>query len=130
MRILKPEFERTVEECDLNVKSKFDSILVMLHSTGAKALEDFIESLRSDSVTQLPSDGTVHELTSNVIMFLEHLVDYIDTIGIVLGQDPSYARQLDKLRSQDTHKALLGLYISMLSPKFFFPIYYNYMFLF
>jgi exocyst complex protein 7 len=111
LRSLKPEFERTVEECDLNVKSKFDSILGMLHSTGSKALEDFIESLRSDSVTQLPSDGTVHELTSNVIMFLEQLLDYTDTIGMVLAQDPSYARQLDKLKAADINKALLGLYI-------------------
>lgn len=30
---LKPDFERTVEECDLNVRLKFDSILNMLHST-------------------------------------------------------------------------------------------------
>lgn len=33
LRALKPEFERTVEECDLNVKAKFDAILGMLHST-------------------------------------------------------------------------------------------------
>ncbi|KAJ3644435.1 hypothetical protein Zmor_022168 [Zophobas morio] len=111
LRALKPEFERTVEECDLNVKAKFDAILGMLHSTGSKALEDFIESLRSDSVTQLPSDGTVHELTSNVIMFLEQLLDYTDTIGIVLAQDANYAKQLERLKASDHNKALLGLYI-------------------
>lgn len=66
-------------------------------------------------MTQLPSDGTVHELTSNVIMFLEQLLDYTDTIGMVLAQDPSYARQLDKLKATDINKALLGLYISNFS---------------
>lgn len=66
-------------------------------------------------MTQLPSDGTVHELTSNVIMFLEQLLDYTDTIGMVLAQDPSYARQLDKLKAADINKALLGLYISNFS---------------
>ncbi|KAJ8966528.1 hypothetical protein NQ314_003481 [Rhamnusium bicolor] len=111
LRCLKPEFERTVEQYDLNVKLKFDQILQMLHSTGSKALEDFIESIRSDSVTQLPTDGTVHEMTSNVIMFLEQLLDYTDTIGIVLEQDPNYSRQLSKLKSNNEHKALLGLYI-------------------
>ncbi|XP_030762961.1 exocyst complex component 7 isoform X2 [Sitophilus oryzae] len=111
LRSLKPDFERTVEQCDLNVKQKFDSILQMLQSTGAKALDDFIESLRSDSVTQLPPDGTVHELTSNVIMFLEQLLDYSDTIGIVLAQDPSYAKQLEKLKYNEQNKAVLGLYI-------------------
>ncbi|VEN53710.1 unnamed protein product [Callosobruchus maculatus] len=107
LRCLKPDFERTVEQYDLNVKLKFDQILQMLHSTGSKALEDFIESIRSDSVTQLPSDGTVHEMTSNVIMFLEQLLDYMDTIGIVLEQDPNYAK---KFKAGDC-KALLGLYI-------------------
>ncbi|KAF2903735.1 hypothetical protein ILUMI_02443 [Ignelater luminosus] len=108
---LKPDFERTIEECDPNVRSKFDSILNTLHATGAKALEDFIESLRSDSVTQLPKDGTVHELTSNVLMFLEQLLEYADTLGRVLADDPGYSLQLDKLKSSDKNKALLGLYI-------------------
>ncbi|CAH1954354.1 unnamed protein product [Acanthoscelides obtectus] len=107
LRSLKPDFERTVEQYDLNVKLKFDQILQMLHSTGSKALEDFIESIRSDSVTQLPSDGTVHETTSNVIMFLEQLLDYMDTIGIVLELDPNYAK---KFKPGDC-KALLGLYV-------------------
>lgn len=111
LRSLKPDFERTVEQYDLNVKVKFDRILQMLHTTGSKALEDFIESIRSDSVTQLPTDGTVHEMTSNVIIFLEQLLDYTDTIGIVLEQDPNYSRQLSKLKFNDQNKALLGLYI-------------------
>ncbi|KAK5640808.1 hypothetical protein RI129_009355 [Pyrocoelia pectoralis] len=109
--ILKPDFERTIEECDPNVKSKFDSILHTLHTTGAKALEDFIESLRSDSVTQLPKDGTVHELTSNVLMFLEQLLEYISTLGRVLMDDLNYSSQLDKLKATDKNKAILGLYI-------------------
>ncbi|KAJ8915975.1 hypothetical protein NQ315_016652 [Exocentrus adspersus] len=111
LRSLKPDFERTVEQYDLNVKVKFDQILHMLHSTGSRALEDFIESIRSDSITQLPTDGTVHEMTSNVIMFLEQLLDYIDTIGIVLEQDPNYLKQLSKLKFTDQNKAVLGLYI-------------------
>jgi hypothetical protein len=48
-------------------------------------------------------------------MFLEQLLDYTDTIGMVLAQDPSYARQLDKLKATDINKALLGLYISNFS---------------
>ncbi|KAF5280786.1 hypothetical protein FQA39_LY17967 [Lamprigera yunnana] len=109
--ILKPDFERTIEECDPNVKLKFDSILTTLHAAGAKALEDFIESLRSDSITQLPRDGTVHELTSNVLMFLEQLLEYADTLETVLGDDPNYTLQLDKIKISERNKAILGLYI-------------------
>lgn len=75
-------------------------------------MEDFIESLRLDSVTQLPKDGTVHELTSNVLMFLESLLEYTNTLGRVLSEDPSYNLQLDKLKTNNKNKALLGLYIS------------------
>ncbi|GJQ81880.1 hypothetical protein Trydic_g9905 [Trypoxylus dichotomus] len=111
LMVLKPDFERTVEECDPYVRSKFESILTTLQSTGVKALEDFIESLRSDSVTQLPPDGTVHELTSNVLMFLEQLLEYTDTIGRVLSQDSNYNIHLDRIKSHDKNKALLGFYI-------------------
>lgn len=77
-----------------------------------KALEDFIESLRLDSVNLLPRDGTVHELTSNVLMFLEQLLEYLDTIGHILEEDPNYNSQLDKIKGADKFKVLLGLYIS------------------
>lgn len=33
LRSLKPEFDRTIEQCDLVVKQKFDTILQMLQST-------------------------------------------------------------------------------------------------
>lgn len=33
---------------------------------GIKALEEFIDSIKSDVDRQMPKDGTVHELTSNV----------------------------------------------------------------
>lgn len=113
---MKPEFERTVEGCDYNVRSQFTSILNTLHATGAKALEDFIESVRSDSNSGLPKDGTVHELTSNVLVFTEQLLDYSDMISRVLVQDPAYSSALNMLPNAnkiDKNKALLGIYISM-----------------
>lgn len=109
---LKPEFEKTVEECDVTVRTKFNSILNMLHTTIAKALEDFIENLRSEAITQLPPDGTVHELTSNVLVFLEQLLDYSDTIGGVLSTDTTYNQPVVRLQKQvDMNNALLGVYI-------------------
>lgn len=87
-----------------------------------KALEDFIESLRSDSVTQLPRDGTVHELTSNVLIFLEQLLEYIETIGNVLAQDLNYSMQLEKMKTTDKKKALLGLYIS----NYFVAVFFSF----
>lgn len=75
--------------------------------------------MRSDSGTALPCDGTIHQLTSDVLVFLEQLVDYTDTIGNVLNQDPTYSAALIQITSDtksnlnnDKNKILLGIYIS------------------
>lgn len=111
---MRPEFDRTVEGCDYNVRSQFTSILNTLHMTGAKALEDFIENVRSDTSLGLPKDGTVHELTVNVLVFVEQLMEYMDTIAGVLGQDPAYNNsfmQIPNNSKVDKSKALLGIYV-------------------
>ncbi|XP_046403378.1 exocyst complex component 7 [Ischnura elegans] len=117
---MKPEFDRTVEGCDKNVRSKFASILNTLHGTGAKALEDFIESVRGDASTALPKDGTVHELTSNSLTFLEQLLDFVETVGGILSRESQYISALQHLQQQvhpplntqaDKNRALLGIYI-------------------
>ena len=65
----------------------------------------------------MPKDGTVHELTSNVLVFLEQLLDYVDTIGGMLAQDPVYSTALTLIPGHgkvDKNKALVGIYISKL----------------
>ncbi|XP_034242549.1 exocyst complex component 7 isoform X1 [Thrips palmi] len=111
---LRPEFEKILEGCEYNVRSKFNSLLNTLHSTGAKALEDLIESIRADPSAQLPKDGTVHELTSNVLVFLEQLLDYADTIAGVLEKEPAYMAALHHAglaNRTERARALLGIYV-------------------
>ncbi|XP_012259118.2 exocyst complex component 7 [Athalia rosae] len=114
---LKPDLERTVEGCDFALRSKFASVLNTLNSTGAKALEDFAESVRNDSGATLPKDGTVAESTSNVLVFLEHLAECADTAGAVLvrttGTDSSYGNTTvsSPQQAEDNHRMLLGVYI-------------------
>ena len=38
----------------------------------------------------MPRDGTVFQLTSNVILFLEQLLDFVETVASILQQDSSY----------------------------------------
>jgi hypothetical protein len=50
-------------------------------------------------------------------MFLEQLLDYVDTIGGVLAQDPVYNNALTLIPGHgkvDKNKALVGIYISKL----------------
>lgn len=70
--------------------------------------------------SNVPKDATVHELTSNTIWFIEHLLSHFDVIGGVLQQDSLYASQLEAhthktLSPEEKNKALLGLYISKLN---------------
>lgn len=87
---------------------------------GSKVLEDFVEHIKSDSNSSLPPDGTVYQLTCDVLFFLEQLLDYIDIIGIVLAQDSAYSNALTNIPQDakkglvDKNKTLLGIYISNL----------------
>lgn len=81
-----------------------------------KALEDFAESVRLESAAApLPKDGTVYEMTSNVVLFLSQLTELSDTVGPLLVQDPSYSSALAHTQpwpKAQRNQALLGLYIS------------------
>lgn len=113
LTLMKPDFERAVEGCDVNIRNQFSNILNTLHATGAKALEDFIDRIRTDSTSTLPPDGTVHQLTSDVLVFVQQLLEYTETIASVLGQDVSYMNSvnLEAHKPQDRNKILLGIYI-------------------
>jgi len=85
---------------------------------GAKALEEFAESVRNESGAGLPKDGTVAEGTSNVLVFLEQLAEYADMAGAVLRRnlitDQSVLYSKDP---ENVHKMVLGVYVS----KFVYP---------
>lgn len=79
-------------------------------------MEDFAESVRSESAAPLPRDGTVYEMTSNVVLFLGQLTDLSDTVGPLLAQDQSYSNALVHTQpwpKPQRNRALLGLYISI-----------------
>eukprot|EP00092_Neocalanus_flemingeri_P025281 GFUD01027413.1.p1 GENE.GFUD01027413.1~~GFUD01027413.1.p1 ORF type:complete len:729 (+),score=182.30 GFUD01027413.1:43-2229(+) len=117
MMTLKPLFDKTLEGCDPAVRNKYSTMLNGLQTSGTLALDGFIEGIRSDSTTKekMPKDGTVFQLTSNILMYLEQLVDYMDTIADILGQNASYNQSIlqipRRIIPQDRPQALLGLYI-------------------
>lgn len=109
--------DRTLEGCDPAVRSKYNSLMNQFFSAGSMALDGFIDGVRTDATTKekMPKDGTVFQLTSNVILFLEQLLDYVDTISAVLQQDTSYNQTLlrlpRKISVSDRNHALVGLYV-------------------
>lgn len=129
--LLQPDIDRT---CDSHQKEQLKRVLTKLQSTGSKALENFLDNVKGDSGTNIvgmssstlghsnvPKDGTVHELTSNTIWFIEQLYDHYDVIGGILVTDVLVSSQLDSilikkqnLSMEEKNKCLLAIYISEL----------------
>ena len=60
-----------------------------IEGAGAAALEHFVEGIKSDPVkdSTLPRDGTVHQMASDALLFLEQLQNFSDVGGgMIAGQ--------------------------------------------
>ena len=74
-------------------------------------------SIRGDSTPRekMPKDATVFQLTSNVILFLQQINEFVDTLAMILTQDTSYNQTLirlpRKISVSERNPALVGLYI-------------------
>lgn len=125
--ILQPDIEKV---CDTAQRGQLASVVQRLQQTAAKALEQFLEVVRSESggnlvsmssstigLSSVPRDATVHELTSNTIWFIEHLFEHCNVLYEIFQSDPLYSNQLEALpktfsSSDEKRRALLGIYYS------------------
>uniref|UniRef100_A0A8C1FAZ8 Exocyst complex component 7 n=1 Tax=Cyprinus carpio carpio TaxID=630221 RepID=A0A8C1FAZ8_CYPCA len=83
----KPDFDATLQGTAASTKNKLPALITSMESIGAKALEEFADSIKNDPDKEynMPKDGTVHELTSNAILFLQQLLDFQETAGAMLA---------------------------------------------
>ncbi|MGH0146607.1 UNVERIFIED_CONTAM: hypothetical protein FKN15_022925 [Acipenser sinensis] len=83
----KPEFDQVLQGTAASTKNKLPSLITSMETIGAKALEEFADSIKNDPDKEynMPKDGTVHELTSNAILFLQQLLDFQETAGAMLA---------------------------------------------
>ena len=116
LSVLRPSFDKTLESCDTTIKNKYNTLINEFQTSGTLAVDGFIDAIRFDGTTKekMPRDGTVFELTSNILMYLEQFVDYIDIIAEILSQNAAYNQEILKLPRRivpkDRPHALLGLY--------------------
>ena len=61
--------------------------------------------------TKVPRDGTVHELTSNVMIFLVNLLSYVDILSRVITTGAGPNSELLNQRSKDRNKLVYAEYI-------------------
>ncbi|XP_059387430.1 exocyst complex component 7-like isoform X2 [Carassius carassius] len=107
----KPDFDATLQGTAASTKNKLPALITSLESTGAKALEEFADSIKNDPDKEynMPKDGTVHELISNAILFLQQLLDFQETAGAMLASRESSASASSY--SSEFSRRLLSTYI-------------------
>ncbi|XP_012909864.1 exocyst complex component 7 isoform X4 [Mustela nigripes] len=120
----KPEFDQVLQGTAASTKNKLPGLITSMETVGAKALEDFADNIKNDPDKEynMPKDGTVHELTSNAILFLQQLLDFQETAGAMLASqvlgdtyniplDPRETSSSATSYSSEFSKRLLSTYI-------------------
>lgn len=107
LNVIKPEFDGIFQKGTSELRSRLQGLTKTLQQTINKALEDFVDCIKNDPDTKMPKDGTVHELTSNVMIMLEQLQDYMDMLGTVLNNQDLNSFNDDG----DINKTALAQYI-------------------
>jgi len=88
---------------------RLSRLLSSLEITANDVLQDFLDCVKSDPINKsnMPKDGTVHELTSNSMLFLQQLAVHSDVTGGVLG-----CKELDSYRTSRKQRECLARYLS------------------
>uniref|UniRef100_A0A8L2QUP1 Exocyst complex component 7 n=1 Tax=Rattus norvegicus TaxID=10116 RepID=A0A8L2QUP1_RAT len=107
----KPEFDQVLQGTAASTKNKLPGLITSMETIGAKALEDFADNIKNDPDKEynMPKDGTVHELTSNAILFLQQLLDFQETAGAMLASQETSSSATSY--NSEFSKRLLSTYI-------------------
>ncbi|KAG8565672.1 hypothetical protein GDO81_012940 [Engystomops pustulosus] len=124
LKLTKPEFDKVLQGTAASTKNKLPNLITSIETTGAKALEDFADSIKNDpdKENSMSKDGTVHELTSNAILFLQQLLEFQETAGAMLASqvlgdtynipiDPRETSSAASTYSSEFSRRLLSTYI-------------------
>ncbi|XP_070580282.1 exocyst complex component 7-like isoform X2 [Ptychodera flava] len=106
LQSIKPEFDDTLQATAPKTRGKLPQLCTSMEIVGAKGLEEFFEIIKSDPDKQsnMPKDGTVHELTSNAIIFLENLLEYVETAGAMLASGMGGTKESAKVTNEAKRK--------------------------
>uniref|UniRef100_UPI0037E93235 exocyst complex component 7 isoform X5 n=1 Tax=Semicossyphus pulcher TaxID=241346 RepID=UPI0037E93235 len=124
LKMNKADFDATLQGTAASTKNKLPTLITSMETIGAKALEEFADSIKNDPDKEynMPKDGTVHELTSNAILFLQQLLDFHETAGAMLASqvlgdtyniplDPRETSSSASSYTSEFNKRLLSTYI-------------------
>ncbi|XP_066927886.1 exocyst complex component 7-like [Clytia hemisphaerica] len=118
LSLVKSDFDPLLKGVNVDTRKKFLSVGQLVDDTGLKILNEFIERLKEpEKHGNMPKDGTVHQVTSNVMIFLEELNGYLDTTAaIVSSNDPNASKAvLDAYSIKRTASSYMSKILGSLS---------------
>lgn len=77
-------FDFLFDGCQSEALSRFQGLTVTFQATISKSLEEFAGFVQSYNDIKVPGDGTVHELTNNVMIFIKQLHPHLDIMSSVI----------------------------------------------
>ena len=80
---------KALKYCSDDNRRVMSTMIREIESAGAAALESFIDGIKTDPVkdSAMPRDGTVHQMASDALLFLEQLQNYASVGGgMIAGQ--------------------------------------------
>lgn len=77
-------FDLLFDGCQSEALARFQGLTITFQATISKSLEEFASYVHTDSDMKVSRDGTVHELTNNVMIFIEQLREYLDIMSSVI----------------------------------------------
>lgn len=77
-------FELLFDGCQSEALARFQGLPITFQATIITSLDEFADYVHNDSDNKVPRDGTVHELTNNVMIFIEQSREYLDIMSNVI----------------------------------------------
>uniref|UniRef100_H2ZQN5 Exocyst complex component 7 n=1 Tax=Ciona savignyi TaxID=51511 RepID=H2ZQN5_CIOSA len=96
-----PAYQDALKGVSEKNRLRIPRLIAELDSVGVKVLEDFSDCVKSDpeKESNMPKDGTVHELTSNTMLFLQQLAENVEIVGGMLASKFESQQSIQIIRS-------------------------------
>nr|XP_018673470.1 exocyst complex component 7 isoform X1 [Ciona intestinalis] len=96
-----PSYQAVLKGVSEMNRLRMPRLIGELETVGVKVLEDFSDCVKSDpeKESNMPKDGTVHELTSNTMLFMQQLADNVEIVGGMLASKFESQQSMEKIRS-------------------------------
>uniref|UniRef100_H2ZQN4 Exocyst complex component 7 n=1 Tax=Ciona savignyi TaxID=51511 RepID=H2ZQN4_CIOSA len=109
-----PAYQDALKGVSEKNRLRIPRLIAELDSVGVKVLEDFSDCVKSDpeKESNMPKDGTVHELTSNTMLFLQQLAENVEIVGGMLASNQSQVLGALKLNLENKSRVYVDLFLA------------------